>query len=109
MKADTAEAQSCTHLSAVVLLNLAATWLTGWRWMDPSAGLGVAALAVREGWGAWTSGDLCACRSLPKQPQQRHHDDDRQRQDGQGGPPAHPPPRVVAGWSGGRLDMSGSL
>jgi hypothetical protein len=35
--------------------------LVGWWWMDPLAGLVVAALAVREGRAAWTSGDLCAC------------------------------------------------
>ena len=59
LKADAAETQLCTYLSAVVLIGLAANSLFGWWWMDPIAGLGVAALAVREGREAWVSGDLC--------------------------------------------------
>lgn len=61
LKADAAETQLCTYLSAVVLLGLAANALLGWWWMDPLAGLVVAALAIREGREAWTSGDLCDC------------------------------------------------
>lgn len=61
LKADAAETQLCTYLSAVVLLGLAANALAGWWWMDPIAGLAVAALAVKEGREAWTSGDLCDC------------------------------------------------
>jgi divalent metal cation (Fe/Co/Zn/Cd) transporter len=61
LKADAAETQLCTYLSAVVLIGLAANALFGWWWMDPLAGLVVAGLAVREGWEAWTSGELCEC------------------------------------------------
>jgi divalent metal cation (Fe/Co/Zn/Cd) transporter len=61
LKADAAETQLCMYLSAVVLLGLAANALVGWWWMDPIAGLVVAALAVREGHTAWTSGELCDC------------------------------------------------
>lgn len=61
LKADAAETQLCTYLSAVVLIGLGANSLLGWWWMDPVAGLVVAALAVREGWEAWTSGELCEC------------------------------------------------
>jgi len=61
LKADAAETQLCTYLSAVVLLGLAANTLAGWWWMDPLAGLVVAVLAVKEGREAWTSGDLCEC------------------------------------------------
>jgi len=61
LKADAAETQLCTYLSAVVLIGLAANALAGWWWMDPLAGLVVAALAIREGWEAWMSGDLCEC------------------------------------------------
>ncbi len=61
LQADAAETQLCTYLSAVVLIGLGANALVGWWWMDPLAGLVVAALAVREGRAAWTSGDLCAC------------------------------------------------
>jgi divalent metal cation (Fe/Co/Zn/Cd) transporter len=45
----------------VVLIGLAANSLFGWWWMDPIAGLFVAGLALKEGWEAWTSGDLCDC------------------------------------------------
>lgn len=61
LKADAAETQLCTYLSAIVLIGLAANSLLGWWWMDPLAGFGVAALALREGWEAWRSGDLCEC------------------------------------------------
>jgi divalent metal cation (Fe/Co/Zn/Cd) transporter len=61
LKADAAETQLCTYLSAVVLVGLAANALVGWWWMDPVAGLVVAAVAVREGREAWTSGQLCDC------------------------------------------------
>jgi len=61
LRADAAETQLCTYLSAVVLVGLAANSLLGWWWMDPLAGLAVAALAVREGRAAWTSGELCDC------------------------------------------------
>jgi divalent metal cation (Fe/Co/Zn/Cd) transporter len=61
LKADAAETQLCTYLSAVVLLGLAANALFGWWWMDPLAALVVAGLAMKEGRAAWSSGDLCAC------------------------------------------------
>jgi cation diffusion facilitator family transporter len=61
LKADAAETQLCTYLSAVVLIGLGANSLFGWWWMDPIAGLVVAGLALKEGWEAWTSGDLCEC------------------------------------------------
>ena len=61
LRADAAQTNLCTYLSAVVLVGLAANALAGWWWMDPLAGLAVAALAVREGRAAWRSGDLCAC------------------------------------------------
>jgi divalent metal cation (Fe/Co/Zn/Cd) transporter len=61
LTADAAETMLCTYLSAVVLLGLGANALFAWWWMDPIAGLVVAALAVREGGKAWTSGDLCEC------------------------------------------------
>jgi cation diffusion facilitator family transporter len=61
LRADAAETQLCTYLSAVVLLGLGANSVLGWWWMDPVAGLVVAALAVKEGCEAWASGDLCEC------------------------------------------------
>jgi divalent metal cation (Fe/Co/Zn/Cd) transporter len=59
LRADSAQTQLCTYVSAVVLVGVGANALAGWWWMDPLAGLGVAAIAVREGWEAWRSGDLC--------------------------------------------------
>ena len=44
LQADAAETQLCTYLSAVVLIGLAANSLFGWWWMDPIAGLVVAAV-----------------------------------------------------------------
>ena len=61
LRADAAQTQLCTYLSAVVLLGLAANALLNWWWMDPVAGLVVAVLALREGREAWTSGELCDC------------------------------------------------
>jgi divalent metal cation (Fe/Co/Zn/Cd) transporter len=61
LKADAAETQLCTYLSAVVLVGLASNTLLGWWWMDPIAGLLVAGLALKEGRGAWMSGQLCVC------------------------------------------------
>ncbi len=61
IRADAAESQLCTYLSAVVLVGLAANSLLGWWWMDPLAGLVVAGLALREGREAWTGGELCDC------------------------------------------------
>ena len=61
LTADAAETQLCAYLAALVLIGLAANALFGWWWMDPLAGLAVAALAVKEGREAWTSGELCDC------------------------------------------------
>jgi divalent metal cation (Fe/Co/Zn/Cd) transporter len=59
LRADAAETQLCTYLSAVVLVGIAANALFGWWWMDPLAGLVVAAIALKEGREVWRSGDLC--------------------------------------------------
>jgi divalent metal cation (Fe/Co/Zn/Cd) transporter len=61
LRADGAQTQLCTYLSAVVLIGLGANVIVGWWWMDPLAGLVVAGLAFKEGRVAWTSGELCAC------------------------------------------------
>lgn len=53
LRADAAETQLCVYLSAVVLIGLIANAVFGWWWMDPVAGLVVAALALREGREAW--------------------------------------------------------
>ncbi|HEY3118716.1 MAG TPA: cation transporter, partial [Chloroflexota bacterium] len=58
LAADARQTLICLELSVVVIMGLAANWLLGWWWADPLAGLGVAALAAREGWEAWASGEL---------------------------------------------------
>lgn len=60
--ADAAQTNLCALLSAVVLVGLAANWVTGWWWADPVAGLGIAVLAgfeARRTWRAETLDDTC--------------------------------------------------
>lgn len=59
LKADAAETQLCTYLSAVVFVGLLANSVAGLWWMDPLAAIVVAGLAVKEGREAWANGDLC--------------------------------------------------
>jgi divalent metal cation (Fe/Co/Zn/Cd) transporter len=49
----------CAYLAAAVLVGLLANTLLGWWWLDPVVGLGIAALAVREGIDAWRGEDCC--------------------------------------------------
>ncbi len=50
----------CAYLAAAVLAGLVANSLWGWWWLDPIAGLAVAAIAVREGREAWRGENCCA-------------------------------------------------
>jgi divalent metal cation (Fe/Co/Zn/Cd) transporter len=59
LRADAAQTQLCTYLSSVVLLALAANALFGWWWVDPLAGLFIAAVAIQEGRTTWASGEIC--------------------------------------------------
>jgi divalent metal cation (Fe/Co/Zn/Cd) transporter len=52
--ADSKQTLLCSYLSGVVLIGLAANAGLGWWWADPVAGFGIAVLAVREGWEAWS-------------------------------------------------------
>lgn len=49
----------CAYLAGAVLVGLLANTLLGWWWLDPAIGLLIAALAVREGIGAWRGEDCC--------------------------------------------------
>ncbi|MGH3628773.1 MAG: cobalt transporter, partial [Sciscionella sp.] len=51
----------CGAQAAAVLVVLAITsiWPGGW-WLDPALGLGIAAVATREGLRAWR-GEQCCC------------------------------------------------
>jgi divalent metal cation (Fe/Co/Zn/Cd) transporter len=50
----------CAAQAAAVLIGLAVTaaWPAGW-WADPAIGLGIAAVAVREGAESWRANDCC--------------------------------------------------
>ncbi|MBE1585297.1 cation transporter [Nonomuraea angiospora] len=50
----------CTYLSGVLLAGLALNSAFGWSWADPIAALVIAAVAVREGRGAWRGDACCA-------------------------------------------------
>lgn len=60
MHADSSQTSLCTYISAVLLFGLGANALLGWWWADPIAGLGIAALATKEGHELWTTEDFCA-------------------------------------------------
>jgi divalent metal cation (Fe/Co/Zn/Cd) transporter len=52
----------CAYMAAGVLAGLLANTLVGWWWLDPVIGLGIAALALKEGRETWrgASCDCCA-------------------------------------------------
>jgi divalent metal cation (Fe/Co/Zn/Cd) transporter len=58
--ADSTQTLLCTYLSAVLLVGLVLNATLGWGWADPAAGLIIAAVAVREGFGAM-KGEGCGC------------------------------------------------
>ncbi|GIG66791.1 cation transporter [Phytomonospora endophytica] len=58
--ADSKQTLLCTYLSAVLLAGLAVNSLFGWSWADPVAALVIAAVAVKEGVGAWRGDNCCA-------------------------------------------------
>jgi divalent metal cation (Fe/Co/Zn/Cd) transporter len=58
----------CAYLAAAVLAGLVANGLWGWWWVDPLAGLAVAAMAVREGREAWRGESCCAVPGLVEEP-----------------------------------------
>jgi divalent metal cation (Fe/Co/Zn/Cd) transporter len=49
----------CAYLAAGVLAGLLANTLLGWWWLDPIIGLGIAALAIREGTQSWRGEQCC--------------------------------------------------
>lgn len=57
--ADSRQTLICAYLSAVLLVGLALNSVLGWSWADPVAGLGIAALAVREGMLTWQGRGCC--------------------------------------------------
>ncbi len=59
MHADSSQTSLCTMISAFLLVGLGANAFLGWWWADPVAGLGIAALAAKEGHELWTTEDFC--------------------------------------------------
>jgi divalent metal cation (Fe/Co/Zn/Cd) transporter len=49
----------CAYMAAGVFVGLLTSAVLGWWWLDPVIGLGIAALAVKEGREAWV-GEVCA-------------------------------------------------
>lgn len=62
--ADSKQTLLCTYLSAVLLAGLLLNAGLGWWWADPIVGLVIAAVATREGVGAWR-GESCGCAPAP--------------------------------------------
>jgi divalent metal cation (Fe/Co/Zn/Cd) transporter len=56
---DAAQSWLCAIIAAAALVSLLANSAFGWWWLDPIAGLFVAAVALREGREAW-EGETCA-------------------------------------------------
>src|SRR3954452_19109714 len=59
-KSESRQTLLCAYLSAALLAGLALNAIAGWWWADPLTGLIIAAVAVREGRGAWR-GESCCC------------------------------------------------
>jgi divalent metal cation (Fe/Co/Zn/Cd) transporter len=57
--ADSKQTLLCTYLSGVLLAGLLLNGLFGWSWADPIAALVIAAVAVKEGRGAWRGQHCC--------------------------------------------------
>ncbi len=54
----------CAYLAAAVMAGLVTNSLWGWWWLDPLAGLAIAAVAIKEGRAAWR-GENCSCAAVP--------------------------------------------
>ena len=50
----------CSYLSAALLLGLAGNALLGLWWLDPAAGVVIAAVALKEGVETWRGESCCA-------------------------------------------------
>ena len=60
----------CAYLAVGVLVGLVANTALGWWWLDPIIALGIAALALREGWEAWEGEDEEPALTSPIRPGQ---------------------------------------
>lgn len=62
--ADSTQTRLCTYMSAILLGGLVLNATLGWAWADPVAGLVIAAIAVKEGRGAWRGEECCGSLHL---------------------------------------------
>lgn len=69
--ADSKQTLLCTYLSAVLLIGLILSSLSGFSWADPVAALVIAGLATKEGMNAWR-GDTC-CAPIPVRTESGEH------------------------------------
>ena len=58
--ADSKQTLLCAYLSGVLLVGLIVNSLFGWSWADPFAALVIAAVALKEGRGAWRGDNCCS-------------------------------------------------
>jgi divalent metal cation (Fe/Co/Zn/Cd) transporter len=73
---DAAQSWLCAIAAGAVLLSILANGALGWWWLDPIAGLGIAALAVHEGRESW-AGEVCGdCAPIGFEPDGRRGQDD---------------------------------
>ena len=56
LRADAMEALTCGWLSLVIVVSLAAQWLTGAWWIDSIGSLAIVWFLVKEGRAAWSDG-----------------------------------------------------
>lgn len=56
----------CSYLAAALLVGLAGNALLGLWWLDPAAGLVIAAVAAKEGIEAWRGEGCCAPAAAPE-------------------------------------------
>jgi divalent metal cation (Fe/Co/Zn/Cd) transporter len=54
----------CAYMATGVVVGLLANAALGWWWLDPTAGLAVAAIAIREGIETWRGDGCCASSPL---------------------------------------------
>ena len=73
---DAAQSWLCALSAAAVLLSILVNAASGWWWLDPIVGLGIAGLAVREGREAW-AGEVCGdCAPIGFESAERRGQDD---------------------------------
>jgi divalent metal cation (Fe/Co/Zn/Cd) transporter len=58
----------CAYLAAATLIGLVANTAAGIWWLDPLAGLFIAAACVRAGWQTWRGEDGCGCATCSAPP-----------------------------------------